>query len=201
MYQNRLIFLCNSNANSILLKTRYYGFCCVFFVQFYFLCTQNKCHVIFTPVFAWRSVQFNIRHELNRKIYNLDYNKILCSLLLLHMQISHAVRQQCGSGSGPIQNHETTDISLFIYLSTVHVTVKNAARDNTKKKKENHQLVGCFLERFPCSSVCAFDLIIMSLIFMKKILLYTIAHWYKIHNYKEIIIKKGQWNRCCFFCS
>lgn len=139
-----------------------------FFVQFYFLCTQNKCHVIFTPVFAWRSVQFNIRHELNRKIYNLDYNKILCSLLLLHMQISHAVRQQCGSGSGPMQNHETTDISLFIYLSTVHVTVKNAARDNTKKKKENHQLVGCFLERFPCSSVCAFDLIIMSLIFIKK---------------------------------
>lgn len=166
------MFLCNSNANSILPKTRYYGLCCVicfFFVQFYFLCTQNKRHVTFTPVFAWRSVQFNIRHELNRKICNLDYNKILCSLLLLHMQISHAVRQQYGSGSGPMQNHKTTDISLFIYLSTVHVTVKNAARDNTqRKKKENHQLVGGFLERFSCSSVCAFDLIIMSLIFIKK---------------------------------
>lgn len=68
-----------------------------------------------------------------------------------------------------------------------------------RKKKENHQLVGCFLERFPCSSVCAFDLIIMSLIFMKKnIIVYnrTLVRNSQIQRNNH---KKGQWNRCCFF--
>lgn len=42
LYPNRLIFLCNSNANSILPKTRYYGLCCVFLFNFIFFALRTN---------------------------------------------------------------------------------------------------------------------------------------------------------------